>query len=56
MRRLLGLVCALLGLLLLAAPAASGSTRHAIIFSASRGWLNYRHTANALAFYNALRE
>lgn len=27
----------------------------AVILSSSRGWLNYRHTANAMAVYQAAR-
>ena len=45
----------LLLLLLLHAPPAWPAPLAALIVSSSRYWHNYRHSANALVFYRALR-
>lgn len=50
------LVC--VAALLLATPAActeAEADNWAVIVSSSRYWLNYRHTANALGVYQAVR-
>lgn len=52
------LVRVALGLALLVAHVAAApadSDNWAVIVSSSRYWLNYRHTANALGVYQAVR-